>query len=318
MNTVLLIGAGFSKNWDGWLAAEIMGDLFGRLKDDTELNQILLQVGNFEDALSIVQTQFKADRSERNIAMLKRLQRAIYETFYEMNSAFANKHTMEFSTDRRNSILNFLAQFDAIFTLNQDLLFELHYNIELTEPRRWNGHHFPGMQPPTGWRNTSDYLRRDRLGLDWEPMESFQIERGLQPIFKLHGSVNWKDRNGSDLLVMGGAKAENIAENEILTIYAKELARYLEIPDTRMMVIGYGFGDRHINKIITDAWLVSQLRMFIVSPRGRATILGYDQAKTRVRNALEDIQIIGESVRPLNTTLNGDGLELGRLRRFFV
>lgn len=89
------------------------------------------------------------------------------------------------------------------------------------------------------------------------------------------------------------------------------------MPDTRLMVIGYGFGDRHINEIITDAWTVSKLRMFIVGPRGRATIVGDDRRKIRTRSALEDIQIIGESMRPLSTTFNGDELELGRLRRFF-
>lgn len=317
MNTVLLLGAGFSRNWDGWLAAEIMGGLFDRLRDNNELSQVLVQAGNFEDALSNVQAQFNADRSERNSALLKQLQLAICATFNEMNLVFANKLTMEFSNVRGNSIVDFLARFDAIFTLNQDLLFELHYNIELAERRRWNGHHFPGMQTPAGWQNAIDYLRRNRLEMVWQPTEYFQIERGLQPIFKLHGSVNWKDRDGSDLLVMGANKAVTIAEKAILTTYANEFARYLQMPDTRLMVIGYGFGDRHINEIITDAWTVSKLRMFIVGPRGRATIVGDDRRKIRTRSALEDIQIIGESMRPLSTTFNGDELELGRLRRFF-
>ena len=39
----LLIGAGFSRNWDGPLSEEITGSLLGELNDDTELAAALRQ-----------------------------------------------------------------------------------------------------------------------------------------------------------------------------------------------------------------------------------------------------------------------------------
>src|SRR6266498_5458210 len=153
MTRVLLIGAGFSRNWNGWLADEITGDMYARLADDDELSALLAKAANFEGALSEVQEQYKADPSDRNKTRLDRMQAAVMKTFRVMNESFAARLTMEFSNQRRYSIVDFLARFDAIFTLNQDLLLELHYNIELHEPRRWNGHHFPGIQPPAGWHN---------------------------------------------------------------------------------------------------------------------------------------------------------------------
>jgi hypothetical protein len=39
MTPILLTGAGFTRNWGGWLAKEIEGDLLGRLLEDPNLRQ---------------------------------------------------------------------------------------------------------------------------------------------------------------------------------------------------------------------------------------------------------------------------------------
>lgn len=317
MARVLLLGAGFSRNWNGWLSAEIIGDLYSRLAEDAELGQVLDHAANFEDALSEVQEQYKVDPSDEKRSRLERMQAAVKSTFRTMNEAFAARPGMEFSNERRFSITDFLARFDAIFTLNQDLLFELHYNIELHEPRRWNGHHFPGMQTPAGWHNALGAFLRDRLDMVWRPAEEFRVERNLQPIYKLHGSVNWQAGDHGELLVLGGNKARTIAENEILNWYSNELSRYLQIPDTRLMVIGYGFGDDHINRLLHETRARSRFRMFLVTPRGRAVLESYTNRGLRYPNPLQDIRLVGESMRSLSTTFGGDELEHGKLLRFF-
>jgi hypothetical protein len=38
---LLLLGTGFSRNWNGWLAGEIMGDLLGRLSQQSAQAVIL-------------------------------------------------------------------------------------------------------------------------------------------------------------------------------------------------------------------------------------------------------------------------------------
>jgi len=317
MARVLLLGAGFSRNWNGWLAGEIMGDLYGRLADDADLSGVLGNADNFEDALSEIQEQYKAEPSDANRARLERMQAAVMATFRALNEAFANRPGMEFSRHRQFSITNFLARFDAIFTLNQDLLFELHYSIELHEPRRWNGHHFPGMQTPAGWHNAIGPFLRDRLDMVWRPAADFRVERNVQPIYKLHGSVNWMAGDRGELLVLGGNKALTIAENRILSWYTDEFRRQLEMQDTRLMVIGYGFRDQHIDRLLHEVWQRSHFRMFLVTPRGRALLNRVTGLGFRLLNPLQEIQLVGDSVRPLSTTFDGDELEHGRLMRFF-
>ncbi|MGC2517746.1 MAG: SIR2 family protein [Burkholderiales bacterium] len=318
MNRILLVGAGFSNNWGGWLAREILGDLLARLADDRDLSDLLNSSSNFEDALSEVQLNYKVAPSAATRGQLEKMQAAIHSTFDAMNTAFAARRGMEFTNQREYFIRDYLGRFDAIFTLNQDLLFELHYNIELAEPRRWAGHYFPGMQPPPGWHNAIGTFLRDRLDMVWHPMREFQIDRHGQPIYKLHGSVNWKDNDDGALLVMGANKATTITENRILHWYFDEFKRYLEMPETRLMVIGYGFHDQHINELLYETWRRSQFRMFIVDPAGRAVMNIVTNLGFVIPNPLQKIQIVGESMRRLETTFNGDELEHGRFLRFFT
>ena len=92
----LLLGAGFSRNWGGWLANEVMGELLGRLVHDRETYSLLRKTRNFEDALS----QMQADARTHYVARdprLARMEQAILATFGEMNQVFARKPGMEFS-----------------------------------------------------------------------------------------------------------------------------------------------------------------------------------------------------------------------------
>jgi len=314
---ILLIGAGFSRNWNGWLADELRAKLLARLADNQELHRIASSCASFEEAFSRVQREFKGTGSAQSKANLDSMQAAVMKTFRAMNESFARRPTMEFSNERYFSIRDFLNRFDAIFSLNQDLLLELHYgHLELAEPRRWNGCCFPGMQVPAGWGATVGQLARNRRDMIWQPGAELRVEEGSQPIYKLHGSVNWKEGD-TDLLVLGGEKAGAIAGTRLLRWYSDEFRRYLGAGGTHLMVIGYGFCDDHINRMLHEAYTKSGLRMFLVGPTGSRVLNRQPAAQIRVRDPLEEIPIIGESVRPLTTTFNGDDLEHDELLRFF-
>jgi hypothetical protein len=51
MPHILLAGAGFTRNWGGWLARELEGDLLARLAGDPELRWLVQASGNYEEAL---------------------------------------------------------------------------------------------------------------------------------------------------------------------------------------------------------------------------------------------------------------------------
>jgi hypothetical protein len=80
------------------------------------------------------------------------------------------------------------------------------------------------------------------------------------------------------------------------------------------MVIGYSFGDDHINEAIGKAADAGQLRIFIIDPEG-IDVLNKQNARaaTRVFEPLVDrlsASIIGASRRPLSSTLVSDQVGL--------
>jgi hypothetical protein len=316
MSRVALLGAGFSRNWDGWLAHEMKGKLCARLHADPELGRLLNEAPSFEEALSRVQREYKQQPSASNKAKLDRLQQAILDVFGRMNQAFAQMLTMEFSNDAAFSIQGFLARFDAIFSLNQDLLLELHYNIEVGRSNRWNGHNFPGMVPSPTFHTSR---MEEKLTAQWKPAADFANYKpySAQPIYKLHGSVNWRDSAGGELLVMGADKQSLIRENEILRWYSDQFQRYLTEPNSRIMVIGYSFGDYHIDNIIYEASQSAKLGMYIVNPRGWEVLNKHPRATIRVYDRLEQVMNIGETTRPLSAIFSGDRVEHPELLRFF-
>src|SRR5690349_20364729 len=168
MGHILLVGAGFTHNWRGLLASEVMNHLHGRIKGDQPLDDILHRTGNFEEALSQLQLEYVSQQTSATRARLDHLQSAILEVFGNMDQALADRGHMEFSNAAQYSTQLFLSRFDAIFTLNQDLLLELHYRNETRgSPPRWSGEQFPGMQLPPNFRNSTP---AEQLKAIWYPL----------------------------------------------------------------------------------------------------------------------------------------------------
>ena len=193
MNYVLLLGAGFSRNWGGWLASETFEYLLGYPHLDAGIKDLLWRnkrSGGFEAALAELQEDHFCSNRTQPEPRLKNFQDAILQMFIDMDEAF-NSVQFEFQNHIEYLVRSFLVRFDAIFTLNLDLLLERHYldgNVELSSYRQWGGWDIPGMKPvtpiPTG---------RNNLG-KWTPDPTrFNVSPRLQPYFKLHGSSNWID-----------------------------------------------------------------------------------------------------------------------------
>src|SRR5947209_17448060 len=124
-NAVLLLGAGFSKNWGGLLASEVTNDLTARLQNNSQLVSLLNRM-NFEDTLSRIQGDYLHSRTTEHEQRLIVFQTALSDMFDRMNRHFQSQQ-FEFSNDVSQSFGRFLTRFDTIFTLNQDLLLETHY-----------------------------------------------------------------------------------------------------------------------------------------------------------------------------------------------
>ncbi|SAL53809.1 hypothetical protein AWB70_04522 [Caballeronia cordobensis] len=315
---LLLLGAGFTQNWGGWLASELADDLIGRLADDRETCQRLIANPNFEDVLGDLQRDWLQQRRPEHRTRLDALERAIKASFDDMNRVLAAHPGLEFQGNGPNfverGVGTFLARFDAIFTLNQDLLLELFYTGDVRV-----GVQYPGMRvPPAFWGSRPD----EKIAAEWQPRpeDEYRVEQQGQPVFKLHGSANWRSEGGADLLVMGAQKVDAIAGSALLTRYATEFRERLRERGARLMTVGYGFGDEHINQEIAEAAQADEtFGLFVVGPGGRKTLRPRNDMGQipQPQRPIEDVRYIGGSTRSLRTTFTNDELERAKLLRFF-
>jgi hypothetical protein len=327
---LLLTGAGFSRNWGGWLAYEVFEYLLGcdEISNSPQLRQLLWQhqqQNGFESALAEVQRNYIFDHVN-HLNDLRRLQLAINGMFGHMNRNFFEEQRFEWTQDREMTVTHFLARFDALFTLNQDLLLEHHYNPENDGPpgrARWLGLQLPGMvagpaQMPPAARGLAQWM--------WVAGDqgNFQVQAGMQPLFKLHGSTSWSDRINESVMILGDNKARDIGMFPILNWYFERFEEYLCQPDTRLMVIGYGFRDAHVNEVIIRGVRDHGLKLYVIDPAGS------DLAKRLNPTANAQIQgrpteledafaagLIGASRRSLREIFGSDKVEFQKVKRFF-
>ena len=329
MNYILLTGAGFSRNWGGWLASEAFEYLLGcqEILGNLYLQNILwrnLPTGGFENALAEIQASFIRN-PQSNTKNLLDMQCAVTKMFHDMNRGYFNNNVFEFQHASERMVKTFLTKFDAIFTLNQDLLLEHYYidhDVSLISNQRWNGSELPGMQPilNSNVSNQNSWAQRK-----WMPdiPDNFRLNNRSQPYFKLHGSSNWQEKLGQPMLIMGGNKIRDINLHPVLCWYYEQFERRLSEPNTRLMIIGYGFRDEHINAVIMSAVNQCGLKMFIVAPEGgdlARKINSTNAAAIRVPTDIEETferGLIGASRRSLSETFGSDTIEFNKVMRFF-
>jgi hypothetical protein len=309
MTNLLLIGAGFSYNWGGPLAADVFSNLLSDKDIDEHTRRLLLDAdgkGGFEKVLADLEVSADPDDKKRHGAMIS----ALAGMFNFLNGSFLQLKQFEFENppDTRYSLHSFLNRFDAIFGLNQDALLEIHY-LPLVMSSRWGRAHLPGLKYLGNFQPTGGL--HDRIAVMEPNPSDFKLAPGVQPYIKLHGSANWNDGGfGGRVLIMGGAKSANIDRFAILKWYHKEFREMLMRPDARLMVIGYSFGDEHINDAILEG-LNRGLKLFLVDPNGHR-VLDADKRFEPFKH-----QLIGISRKPLTETFGGNRPENSTLSRFF-
>jgi hypothetical protein len=180
MQNILLLGAGFSKNWGGPLASEVFYSILAdkEIQNNEELKKLLWENrNNFENAIANLQEKFIKAPNE-NRGQLVAIMGSISRMFSRMNEMFSRQ---QFHLTRHDGTLRrietpqwFLSRFDAIFTLNQDLLLEIHYfdkNENASGERQWNGSCWPGVTPIGG----QQYIPNAWAGKIWVPRACYEL-----------------------------------------------------------------------------------------------------------------------------------------------
>jgi hypothetical protein len=320
MTRILLTGAGFSRNWGGWLASEAFEYVLGRPEVSEELRRLLWEDHTrgygFEDTLGKLQRLHKEEGDQAAAVLVNEFTMALVAMFNEMNAGLSRAE-LEWQTDNSMMVKPFLAQFDYIFSLNQDLLLECHYFTQFPIGSKFAGAQTPGLKP----FNPSPLISPEApQHAKWTPdYNALRLNAGQQPYIKLHGSSNWL-RGGPEprLLVLGGSKSVEIAQDPLLTWYHQVFRDALHLSGARLMIIGYGFADRHINEVIAQAADRGTLTVFVVDPNSGVDLVFkpqeppiplWDKIPARVR---------GGSRRPLSSTFGQDRVEHNKLVAFLA
>ena len=82
---------------------------------------------------------------------------------------------------------------------------------------------------------------------------------------KLHGSYGWKASDESNQMVIGKNKTELIDKEPILSCYFNIFKEAIKEGNKKLLIIGYGFGDKHINKVILSGVKEHNLRLYIMN-----------------------------------------------------
>jgi len=275
---VLLTGAGYSRNWGGYIATEMWSRIKGdsEVQENRELQDLLTSESSFELALAkarngIVSTDSTEMLEAATLRALQSLDRQLIRApksgpdFININGVQRFVFRLFSPPDTRGSI-----DTGYFFTLNQDLwperfLFNEHVDHAKAPT-------LPGVRPKVGQQffHTSCPLEFADLLVEIDPDDvepSFTGHRGQFNLIKLHGSYNWRVSGGSPAMVIGDKKATQILNFPLLTHYHNAFLEVLQAGDMRLMIIGYGFGDEHINSVIANAVEESHLKVFVWDTR---------------------------------------------------
>lgn len=296
--TILLTGAGFTKTFGGFLGKEMFSEIQGQdeIRRDQVLREQMLDGDLNYETLYDELVESLGLEHERTVAFTNAIRKA-YQKMHEIIcwQDIDHKHLCTGACQhfiRRFCWAHDLKKRTFFFTLNQDLFVERYYSDHPAETSlrlpllfggKWFNFHLPTKLSENDIVRLPDQTKVDRY------KEKFWSKGTGQFMYiKLHGSYGWRSQDGSDVIVTGHAKTEILNREPLLKWYLSLFKEALNYPERRLLVIGYGFGDEHINNAIADAMRDNGLRLHVVSP----------MEETQFKNMLNPLNSMGEEGKP--------------------
>ena len=271
----LFTGAGFTKDFGGFLATEMWTEIFNHpeVRKHARLRELLLNDFDYE---SIYYRVLKS--SEYSSGEKEAIKKAVLKAYNSLDANIANCSLGTYGPDLAcisgvNKMIKCCAggqnKIPFFFTINQDLFVErftsdigkkviypfFKDNWILPTDRRSS---FPNDITKPEWVTVPDQNEiQKKTG---NPLSC----RFLYYV-KLHGSYGWKSSDGSDLMVIGRSKEQQIAQEPLLTAYF-DFFRNVLSQGVKLLVIGYGFGDEHVNRVIAESIKDYGLEVYVLSP----------------------------------------------------
>lgn len=260
-NIILLTGAGFSHNFGGFLAREMWSKIFNNplIQGNAEARNLLLNDFDFESVYS--------EKVKYGEEVIKIISQAVEKAYKDLDDViksylihYGRGTSAELDTHGIGELLSFMSERGSdkgwFFTLNQDLLME-----------RLKGNRSPGASfgQPFVDGNEGGGVKSVILPKENE-MEKIKSTLNNSSYIKLHGSYGWISSRGGSQMVIGKNKIINIAEEPLLKWYSELFETLICEGNKKILIIGYGFRDDHINKILLKGIKDHNLGLYIINP----------------------------------------------------
>jgi hypothetical protein len=265
MNAVLLTGAGFTKPFGGYLANEMWATILNQaeIQDSPTLLKGMRDIENLDYEKFYENIQASGTAQEK-----KDLNAAIRSAFKEMDDNIRTRKPASLAHSCCELMTRIVQDQSPsfIFTLNQDMFFERYYNRESIAVVPGLPDHITRFRQAV--QNSSDFTLRLPTAEELLPKQTelFKKEFAQIAYVKLHGSQGWLSHDGSDAMVIGTQKASRIENEPLLKWYFSLFDQIINKPQTRLLTIGYGFRDSHINQCIASA-IGKGLKLYVISPQ---------------------------------------------------
>lgn len=280
---LLLLGAGFTANFGGFISKEMWAKIFSNpdLNQIPEVKKLFRDEKNnfnFENIFStvILGSQYSAEDKGK-------FEKIVVETYIAMQQVIqqGGKQISDLYSVNQEKLREFISLFlsdknqtGVCFTLNQDLFFEQKFEWQpFISKTKWYSE--DRLKNCGGYKATySDddphlLPNQDRLNKftgNELLTELTTIKKQHNILYmKLHGSLGWVSSDGSSRIIIGKNKKEDIEKEPLLNFYFQEFKRALNKDNVKLLVIGYSFNDKHINDCLIDAVNNNRLRLYIVS-----------------------------------------------------
>ncbi|MFC1647721.1 SIR2 family protein [Patescibacteria group bacterium] len=268
---ILLTGAGFTKNFGGSLATEMWSNIFNcpNLNSSTKVKNLLRNNFDFEEVYWLVMTSSEYTNEDKEA-----LQKSIHSAYKGMEQTFINYSIngyRDYGVDF-NRVMKFFSLFNGKngdtgihFTLNQDLFCE---RTKRDVPFALVGKNFKDYREQIESKKIDYNIPFPSPSQEWiEEFKSKHLDsyHNDHAYIKLHGSFGWISADGSNQMVLGRNKKEDIEKEPILKFYYEIFNNAIKIPGGKLMIIGYGFHDDHINEILREG-VEEGLKLYIISP----------------------------------------------------
>jgi len=269
---IIFTGAGFTKNFGGFLAMEMWTQIFNHpeVQKQPRLRELLLNDFDYESIYyQVLAVSNDAFESVEKKAIHEAV-RGAYGSIDEIISkcGLGPYGPQSANIGKVNDLLKCCAGNNTgfFFTINQDLFIERYCDI----PHKKAIYPFfkenwilcPGKGealPDDQWVTLPG---KDEI--DTKKAKSFASK--YLYYLKLHGSYGWKSSDGTEKMVIGRNKEQQITHEPLLKRYFELFQNVLSQGKSKLLVIGYGFRDEHINRVIAESINTHGLEVYVLSP----------------------------------------------------